>query len=132
MKKAKLTYVTNQTECDDIVERLEKIPLRRRKSILREFETFKDGTPEERVKCVEERIIQYERQQIFNIEYKRLLGQVKHLALTFNNGKVLYFELKDKEYGWRIRWLTRDFLRDVHLPKQLGSNQYGYMIKERR
>ena len=94
------------------------------------FRPLEPPTPEELHKRQIEREKRSERRKIFKAEYKKLYGQVKQLAIIFKNGKVVRLNLKDPEYGWRIRWSVRTLLRQAVLKKRLGFSQYGCSVQK--
>ena len=65
------------------------------------------------------------REKIFKETYRKLYRSAKRITITFTDGHIAVLDLKDKEYGWCIRWSTRDLLKQAVIPKKLGFNQYG-------
>jgi hypothetical protein len=79
-------------------------------------------TPEEKQKADQEREA---RARLFKETFKQLYHNAKRVTITFKDGHVAVFDLTDNEYGWRIRWSTRDLLKQAVIPKKLGFNEYG-------
>ena len=67
----------------------------------------------------EKRRKQIEKDQLAKEQFKKLYPKVKDLVLRLKNGKVIIFNLKDLEHGWRIRWIVRELLRDVFLKSDI-------------
>jgi len=83
-------------------------------------------TPEEKQKEIQEREA---RARLFKETFKKLYHDAKRVTITFKDGHVAVLDLKDKEYAWRIKWSTRDLLRQAVIPKKLGFTEYGTFIK---
>lgn len=71
-----------------------------------------------------------EREETFKETYRKLYSSAKHVTITFADGHVAVLNLNDKQYGPRIKWLTRDLLSEVVIPKKLGFNKYGQITKK--
>lgn len=79
-------------------------------------------TPEQKQKTRQK---QEARESIFKETFWKLYRNVKHITITFKDGHIAILDLKDKDYGWRVKWSTRDLLKQVVIPKKLGFNEYG-------
>ena len=79
-------------------------------------------TPEEKKR---DRHETEERQHLFKETFWKLYRNVKHVTIAFKDGHITVLDLKDKEYGWRVKWSTRDLLKQAVIPKKLGFNEYG-------
>jgi hypothetical protein len=84
-------------------------------------------SPEEKQKKRQEKEAQEKR---FKETYKKLYANVKHVTITFKDGHIAILDLKDRDYGWRIKWSTRDLLRQAVIPKKLGFDEYGTRTKQ--
>jgi hypothetical protein len=69
------------------------------------------------------------RRQIFKETFWKLYRNVKHVTIAFKDGHIAVLDLRDKEYGWCIKWSTRDLLKQAVIPKKLGFNEYGTVRK---
>ena len=85
---------------------------------------FRDTrTPEEREKETKEREA---RETAFREMKKKLFNSVKSVSITFKDKHTIFLDLKDTRYKARIRWLIRDMLTDIVIPKLLHCDKYGY------
>lgn len=69
------------------------------------------------------------REQIFKETFWKLYRNAKRVTITFTDGHIAVLDLKDEEYGWRVKWSTRDLLRQAVIPKKLGFNEFGTLLR---
>jgi hypothetical protein len=72
------------------------------------------------------------RVQLFKETFKKLYHNAKRVTLTFKDGHIAVLELNDRDYDWRVKWSTRDLLKQAVIPKKLGFNEYGVFAHKAR
>jgi hypothetical protein len=82
-------------------------------------------SPEEKQK---ERQEKEARAQLFKEAFKKLYHNAKRVTITFKDGHIAVLDLNDRDYDWRVKWSTRDLLKQAVIPKKLGFDEYGVFV----
>ena len=68
------------------------------------------------------------RAQLFKETFWKLYRNAKRVTIMFKDGHMVVLDLNDREYGWRVKWSTRDLLKQAVIPKKLGFDEYGVFV----